>query len=73
MVYRSEVNFDGFYFVHFNRLFFKIDWTIIRRVLIRARQQFGLQSEDVNISNPDMRVIEVRISFSLLKKANVIT
>ena len=32
---------------------------MIRRVLIRARQQFGVQPADINIPNPDMSVIEV--------------
>ncbi|CAF2869190.1 unnamed protein product [Rotaria sp. Silwood2] len=40
------------------------NWTTIRRVLIRARQQFGLQSKDVDISKPDMQLIQVRILFS---------
>ncbi len=44
------------------------DWTMIRRVFIRARQQFGLQAKDIDISKPDMQVIEVRISSILLKK-----
>jgi hypothetical protein len=34
---------------------------MIRRVFIRARQQFGLQSKDVDISKPDMKIVEVRI------------
>ncbi|CAF0768557.1 unnamed protein product [Rotaria sordida] len=34
------------------------NWTTIRRVFIRARQQFGLQSKDVDISKPDMQFIE---------------
>ena len=38
-----------------------LDWTIIRRVFIRARQQFGLQAKDVEISKPDLKVIEVSV------------
>ena len=38
------------------------DWTLIRRVFIRARQQFGLQAKDIDISKPDMQMIEVRLS-----------
>ncbi|UJR23877.1 hypothetical protein I4U23_026849 [Adineta vaga] len=34
------------------------NWTMIRRVFIRARQQFGLQSKHIDISNPDMNFIE---------------
>jgi hypothetical protein len=34
---------------------------MIRRVFIRARQQFGLQAKDIDISKPDMQIIEVRI------------
>ncbi|CAF3799565.1 unnamed protein product, partial [Rotaria magnacalcarata] len=34
------------------------NWTIIRRVLIRARQQFGLQSKDIDISTSDLQSIE---------------
>ncbi|CAF1121495.1 unnamed protein product [Rotaria sp. Silwood1] len=34
------------------------NWIIIRRVFIRARQQFAIQPENVNISNPDMSSIE---------------
>jgi hypothetical protein len=43
------------------RDYWNLDWTIIRRVFIRARQQFGLQSKDVNISKPDMNIVEVRV------------
>lgn len=32
---------------------------MIRRVLIRARQQFGLQAKDIDLINPDMQMIEV--------------
>lgn len=38
-----------------------LDWTMIRRVFIRARQQFGLQAKNIDISKPDMQLIEVRI------------
>ncbi|CAF4417344.1 unnamed protein product, partial [Adineta steineri] len=34
------------------------NWTIIRRVFIRARQQFGIQLENIDISKPDMSAIE---------------
>ncbi|CAF3156096.1 unnamed protein product [Rotaria socialis] len=34
------------------------NWTLIRRVLIRARQQFGLQSKDIDISTPDLQSVE---------------
>ena len=36
-----------------------LDWTMIRRVFIRARQQFGLQAKDIDLVNPDMQMIEV--------------
>jgi hypothetical protein len=36
---------------------------MIRRVFIRARQQFGLQAKDIDISKPDMQIIEVSIRF----------
>jgi hypothetical protein len=40
---------------------------MIRRVFIRARQQFGLQAKDIDLSNPDMEIIEVtKKSFSYL-------
>ncbi|CAF5063688.1 unnamed protein product, partial [Rotaria sp. Silwood1] len=32
-------------------------WTTIRRVFIRARQQFGLQSKDIDTSKPQMQHI----------------
>ncbi|CAF4500350.1 unnamed protein product, partial [Rotaria sp. Silwood2] len=34
------------------------NWIVIRRVFIRARQQFGVQPEHIDISNPDMLFIE---------------
>lgn len=34
---------------------------IIRRVLIRARQQFSIQPPEINISQPDMKMVEVMI------------
>ncbi|CAF3442632.1 unnamed protein product [Rotaria sp. Silwood1] len=33
------------------------NWTTIRRVFIRARQQFGLQSKDIDTSKPQMQHI----------------
>lgn len=39
--------------------FFCLDWTMIRRVLIRARQQFGVQSKDIDSSTSDVDLIEV--------------
>ncbi len=42
---------------------------MIRRVFIRARQQFGLQAKDIDISKPDMQIIEVRI-FPIRRKKN---
>jgi len=44
----------------FFSFYFYLDWTIIRRVFIRARQQFGLQAKDIDISKPDMQIIEVK-------------
>jgi hypothetical protein len=38
---------------------------MIRRVFIRARQQFGLQAKNIDISKADMQIIEVGISFFL--------
>lgn len=51
---------------------FSLDWTMIRRVFIRARQQFGLQAKNIDISKPDMEIIEVRI-FSTIKIKNKTT
>ncbi|UJR24938.1 hypothetical protein I4U23_006302 [Adineta vaga] len=34
------------------------NWTLIRRVFIRARQQFGIQLKDIDMSKPDMKFIE---------------
>ncbi|CAF1111531.1 unnamed protein product [Adineta ricciae] len=34
------------------------NWTMIRRVLIRARQQFGVQSKDIDSSTSDVDLIE---------------
>lgn len=34
---------------------------IIRRVLIRARQQFSIPPPEINISQPDMKMVEVMI------------
>jgi len=57
VVYRFEVNiFNLFLF----KTYFYLDWTIIRRVFIRARQQFCLQAKDIDISKPDMQIIEVK-------------
>jgi len=45
---------------------FILDWIIIRRVFIRARQQFGVQLENIDINKPDMSIIEVKV-FVLLE------
>ncbi|CAF1267106.1 unnamed protein product [Adineta steineri] len=37
------------------------NWTSIRRVFIRARQQFGLQPKDIDLSMPDMQFIEISL------------
>ncbi|CAF0961898.1 unnamed protein product [Rotaria magnacalcarata] len=34
------------------------NWIMIRRVLIRSREQFGVKPENIDISNPDMSNIE---------------
>ena len=51
-----------FYSFFVYQICLNLDWTIIRRVFIRARQQFGLQAKDVEISKPDIKFIEVSIS-----------
>ena len=38
---------------------FFLDWTMIRRVFIQARQQFGIQMENIDLSHPDMNIVEV--------------
>ncbi len=58
MVYLLEVNIFYLFIIDF---IFNLDWTIIRRVFIRARQQFGLQAKNIDISKTDMQIIEVRI------------
>ena len=45
-------------FIHYQS---RLDWMIIRRVLIRARQQFSIQPPEINISQPDMKMVEVMI------------
>jgi hypothetical protein len=40
---------------------------MIRRVFIRAREQFGVEKTDINMTKPDMKMIEV--NFNLNKKA----
>jgi len=47
----------------FVNLSFRLDWIIIRRVFIRARQQFGIQLEKIDFSKPDMPNIEVKFLF----------
>jgi hypothetical protein len=58
VVYLLEVKIFYLFIIDF---IFNLDWTIIRRVFIRARQQFGLQAKNIDISKPDMQIIEVRI------------
>ena len=41
---------------------------MIRRVFIRARQQFGLQPKNIDLSNFDMHMIEVKISEKVFMK-----
>ncbi len=53
----GEISFL-FFVINKNKLFL-LDWTIIRRVFIRARQQFGVQHKDIDIKKPDMLTIEV--------------
>jgi hypothetical protein len=43
---------------------------MIRRVFIRARQQFGLQAKNIDISKADMQIIEVGIFFPFSDKKN---
>ncbi len=47
----------------FVNLLFLLDWIIIRRVFIRARQQFGVQLQNIDINKPDMSIIEVNVFF----------
>ena len=59
MVYRLEVG--NYFFVVLIFFVLYLDWTIIRRVFIRARQQFGLQPKNLDMSQLDMQFIEVRV------------
>ena len=45
-------------------LHFEIDWILIRRVFIRARQQFGVQLDEQSLSTPNMKNIEVKFFFA---------
>jgi len=55
----------------FVNLSFRLDWIIIRRVFIRARQQFGVQLQNIDINKPDMSIIEVNVFFLLEFNQNI--
>ncbi len=44
--------------------FISPDWALIRRVFIRAREVFGIPNKDINMTKPDLQMIEVNFNRS---------